>query len=616
MKFAAYLKAIRNYRFSIFRFSIAILIGWLITRISVENLESYFYDLRFRLTPKVTTTGLVQQVIFDTKTVESLQTIPNAKHHLDVVKKILASKPRFLVYNIDPSKIEGTQTEIQELADLLTLSSQVIYAHPETQLKGEASYTLPAPFHRIPVYSSPITSDKNILAKDNVTRRQMLVYQDIKMMSLQLASSYNSELNDLKNIRGSFSLLEALQVNIDFAPAGSFFTMKFEEILFDKQYTFSLLDKIVLLGDNLEKKSDRYRLTPFDRSINAMTTTEIQSNMIDSLIRNNSPRQPSLWLDVILTVLISILTFFVTLNLRPVNGILILSATLAFFTFTCFFAFWTSRYVIMMTHPYLAVFLCYYFLIPYRLIVENRKSWEYIQKNKLLSEVETLKTNFIGMMSHDLKTPLARIQGMTELISKDKNPLTSNQSEALSTIKASTEDLVTFINTILNYAKIESQGIELHKQSKDINSLIKEIILKYDFLAKLKHIQIQLELEPLFSLNIDPDLIKQVLSNLIENAIKYSPENSKILITSEEYNNHVVIQVADQGSGIDPEEIDKIFLKFFRSANAKSSAIKGSGLGLYLAKYFTELHKGKLTCESTLGQGSTFTLEIPIEIPK
>src|SRR6185312_9436764 len=262
---------------------------------------------------------------------------------------------------------------------------------------------------------------------------------------------------------------------------------------------------------------------------------------------------------------------------------------------------------------FLAIFLCYYFFIPYRLIVESRRSWEYFQKHKLLSEVEQLKTNFIGMMSHDLKTPLARIQGMTDIIQKDTNPISSQQHEALDTIKQSSEDLLKFISTILNYAKIESQGVELHFQSRDINEILKEVIKKHEFLARLKHIQLIAELEPLFSTKSDPELLRQVFSNLVENAIKYSPEKSKVLISSEEVDGNIVVQIADQGMGIPADELSNIFMKFFRSKYAKSSPIKGSGLGLYLAKYFVELHQGRITCESTPGQGSTFTVELPIK---
>lgn len=104
----------------------------------------------------------------------------------------------------------------------------------------------------------------------------------------------------------------------------------------------------------------------------------------------------------------------------------------------------------------------------------------------------------------------------------------------------------------------------------------------------------------------------QVITNLIENAIKYSPENSKILVSSEEIDGKIIIQVADQGIGIDPEDRDHIFTKFYRSQNAKTSNISGSGLGLYLSKYFVNLHQGQIHVESEPKSGSTFTIELPM----
>lgn len=128
----------------------------------------------------------------------------------------------------------------------------------------------------------------------------------------------------------------------------------------------------------------------------------------------------------------------------------------------------------------------------------------------------------------------------------------------------------------------------------------------------MKHIEIQTELEPLFSISLDPDLMKQVFSNLLENAIKYSQENSKVLVKTAEVDGFVQIQFQDHGPGISSDELDNVFMKFFRSKNAKSSPIKGSGLGLYLAKYFVELHQGRISVQSFVGKGSTFTVELPL----
>src|SRR5690606_31742281 len=160
-----------------------------------------------------------------------------------------------------------------------------------------------------------------------------------------------------------------------------------------------------------------------------------------------------------------------------------------------------------------------------RLIMENRRSWEYQQKNQLLTQVEELKSNFISMMSHDLKTPLARIRGMADVIKNDKDTqLTPQQLDAVVTIQKSSDDLTSLINSILNLGRIERESIKLHLKSKDINEVVKDVVAKKEFFANQKNIQLITELEPLFLIRIDVDLIQQVIANLIENAIKYSPE--------------------------------------------------------------------------------------------
>jgi signal transduction histidine kinase len=243
-------------------------------------------------------------------------------------------------------------------------------------------------------------------------------------------------------------------------------------------------------------------------------------------------------------------------------------------------------------------------------LLEQKKTWEAQQKNTLLSQVEELKTNFISMMSHDLKTPIARIQGMTDIILKDSVILSPKQREAIDFIRSSPDDLLRVLNSILNYAKIESDGVVLNKTSRDINKMLEEVILRHQFLAKMKGIQIVFEPETLFPILVDGDIMKQVFSNLIENAIKYSPENTKILIVTEELGDRIRIQVSDQGLGISQEDLPFIFSKFFRGSMAKISPIKGSGLGLYLTKYFIELHGGKISVESEVNLGTTFTVDL------
>lgn len=592
----------------------AVVIGFIISGLKLHSIEAYLYDLRFRLIPTATSSNQIVTILIDKDTIQKINHLPDLADHTELLKKIQLGSPIATVYVHPIKNLKGTSQdkikfvqESKKLAHFYQLTNELV-------MKGEGQLPLlPDELAEIQSLSGPPTADKKSFAQDGVTRRMMHNYQGQPMIHPYLAQLVNPEVSDKQKIKGLFPWIDSDQIFIHFQKPSAFQSFKFEQIL-AVDFDFSVFkDKIVLIGEDLQQDPNDYFQTPYSREISAMTAVDLHAQMLDTLIRNDGIRKAPDWLNYTLTILIAVLTIHVVLSLKPLIGILILLGSAFGFTLISFLAFWLNGFWIDMTHPFLAIFLCYYFLIPYRLIVENRRSWEYYQKHKLLSELETLKTNFIGMMSHDLKTPLARIQGMTEVISQDNSPLSSPQREALDTIKQSSEDLLKFISTILNYAQIESHGVQLHMQAKDINQLLKEVAKKYEFLAKLKHIQIVLELEPLFSLQVDPELLKQVFSNLIENAIKYSPENSKVLISSEEINNQIVIQVADQGPGIPAEEIPNIFMKFFRSQKAKSSPIKGSGLGLYLARYFVELHGGRIHCESTINQGSTFTVELPLK---
>lgn len=584
-----------------------------ISHIKLDYLESFFYDLRVKTKATSPNAKKVALVLFGSQSAESLKSDLSATILSKTLLKIEEQKPRFIVVNLRLKDITGTDLEKKTLSDMAAKIPGLYLTSNDLLLKGDKkTLSMPYPWDTFPIASAPQTSDSKILARDNVTRRMLISYQDIPLLHTIVAGTFNPTINNLNNIHGSFKFAGSDQVYVDFDPPGSFPRFSFQDILNSKVKT-DFKDKIVIIGNDTDLVSSDYVQTPYSRELANMTTAEMHANMFDTLLLNSAPQKMPDWFNTLLTFIIAVFTVHIVLSLKPSEGLILLGEVLLGFIGICYLSFWLFGLWIPMATPILAVFLCYYFLIPYRLIIENRRSWEYYQKNKLLSQVEELKTNFISMMSHDLKTPIARIQGMTNVILTDNVALSSQQREAVDTIKHSSDDLLKFINAILNYGRIESQGVQLHLQTKDINNVLHEVIKKHEFLAKVKRIQIVSELDPLFPIPMDADLMRQVLSNLVENAIKYSPEDTKIMVTSEERDDHVVIQVADQGPGIPQDELNNIFMKFFRSKNVKSSQIKGSGLGLYLAKYFTELHKGRIFVESNDGKGSTFTVELPME---
>ncbi len=607
----------------VLRLILALTMAFFITQIKLDFFESFLYDIRVRLRPPPPVSGEISMVVIDELTLQNLKKEPSAKDLSQLIEKLTGYQPRALVFDLDLTDLQGTFEEKTQMAEASLKNPNVFFMTDDLGVAGQNIHSsYPKPLDTLPVFPGLKSADISNFAKDGVSRRMMIAYQGREMLHLHLAKEFNPDLKDSAKIRGLFNFLGSDQLYINFHPEGAYPRIGFTQILEGTVDASFLRGKIVLVGQDLktsklvkignEKMERDYVRTPYSRDVLAMTSTELHANMFDTLILNNAPVRTSFWLDFIFVGMISVLTVYVVFSLRPLLGLFILAGSLAGFGLLGFFAFWPFGIWVSMSHPWLAIFLCYYFFIPYRLIIENRRSWEIYQKHKILKQVEELKTNFISMMSHDLKTPIARILGMADVILRDPTPISSPQREAVDTIKHSGDDLLKFINSILNYGQIESQAVQLHKQGRDINALLEEVIAKHEFLARLKKIQILKEFETLFPISVDPNLIKQVLSNLIENAIKYSNDETKILISTEEKGGSVIIQIADQGPGIPADELPNLFMKFYRSQNAKSSTIKGSGLGLYLAKYFVELHGGQVFVESTYGQGSTFTVQLPL----
>jgi len=609
-------------RYFYLKFLFAFIAAILISSLKLDYIESFFYDQRVSLRSHIDlykkTDPKVAVVLINSKTIEAYQGNPSYGDHTKLIQTLNELNAKYIVYEFrqvqkDFFDIEGTFNEKLSFADEIKNIKNFYISTQDLKMKGEKDdLKLNPPLDVLKLYSFPISADSKLFAKDGVTRRLMFQYQDQSMMHPILASYYNPELLKVDNIQGQFDLLDSKQVYIHYYPKNTFPTFSFEDVIHKKIPTDIFKDKIVVVGTDLGRSTKDYVATPMLHEPTAMPVAELQAHQLQTMIDNNAPMRAPKFVDQLLTVIMCLFTVYVTLALKPSRGLVILGATLVSYVILATILFIIFNLWIDLAHPLLALFLCYYFFIPYRLIKENRRSWEYYQKHQLLTQVEELKTNFISMMSHDLKTPIARIQGMTEVIYKDQQPLSNSQRDAIDTIRSSSDDLLKFINAILQYGRIESQGIELHRQSKDINQLLIDVVKKHEFLAKVKRIKIQQELEPMFPVQVDPELLKQVFSNLLENAIKYSPEDSVVTVRSREDGDKVLVDFIDQGIGIPEMDLPNIFMKFFRTHTVKTSTIKGSGLGLYLAKYFIELHKGQISAQSELNKGSIFTVELSI----
>ena len=229
-------------------------------------------------------------------------------------------------------------------------------------------------------------------------------------------------------------------------------------------------------------------------------------------------------------------------------------------------------------------------------------------------QVERLKDDFVHTVSHELRTPLATIKEFTAIL-KDgiAGPTTEDQERYLQIIQGNVDRLGRIINGLLGYATLESGRVLLDKHVVEVRPLVEHVVNTLTPLIEGKRLQLRLRLpeEPV-GLFVDQDKLIQVLINLVDNAIKFTPEPGHVTISVEDRENDVQFQVVDSGIGIAHEDLPKLFEKFQQFQQLPSHGKpKGTGLGLAITKRLVELHGGRIWADSRQGLGSTFTFTLP-----
>jgi PAS domain S-box-containing protein len=223
-----------------------------------------------------------------------------------------------------------------------------------------------------------------------------------------------------------------------------------------------------------------------------------------------------------------------------------------------------------------------------------------------------LKSEFLASMSHELRTPLHTIIGFADLLAEElKGPLNSHQKRFVDHIRHDSRHLLELINDILDLSKIESGRIELHPELFCAADAVEETVAGLRPLAQNKQIRIDEAHDTSLMVTADRLRFKEILYNLISNAIKFTPEKGQITIESGEQPDYVLFAVADTGIGIDPSERQAIFDKFYQVGSTTRGVREGTGLGLAITKNLVEMHGGKVWVESVPGMGSRFLFTLP-----
>jgi signal transduction histidine kinase len=242
-------------------------------------------------------------------------------------------------------------------------------------------------------------------------------------------------------------------------------------------------------------------------------------------------------------------------------------------------------------------------------IVEKSR---YLQQ---LLELNELKNKFLGMAAHDLRNPLSTLKGYLGLFLTDVlGELADDQREVLIDMNQTSDIMLGLINDLLDVTAIETGNLQLKRQSTNISQFLHDIQTSFRVHAKAKSIEIKLDLPvSLPVLNLDQARIKQVLANLITNAVKYSYSHTFILLRVKVFEKEVWIAVKDQGQGIPVEEMKYLFKDFSRTSVKPTAGEKSIGLGLAITRRIVEAHGGIIWVDSEIGKGSTFTFSLPIQ---
>lgn len=591
----------------------------------LASFESILYDLKVRWDFGTKPTPEIVIVTLDEESDDYLGDIYPYTYatHTRFLERLLPTEPKILNYFVKMPEASAEEDIYinsfkKQLKTFSDDGGHVNFGTEIDEIRGEE--LPPVPLRDFHYSLAQLNVDNNVFAKDDAVRRAIFNVSGEESLHLHTANQFRAlkrlpALN-VSDVIGAYYNDEADANFVLFRYSGSpvysefkYKTIPYHRVLVGNFSPEIFKDKIVLIGPNYISQSDNFYLTPFNLEEYKAPKLIIHASIIDSFIQNKTikmiPRSVSNTLAFVVAIILSILIS----KLKPKDGLIITLLVLASILTISYLLFVLLGLWLYTAHLVVTVFVVYYIWIPFRAIGEYQRRFAIQEEAKLLKQVEKLKQNFLSLMSHDLKTPVAKIAGVADNL-YTQNSGSPDIREKSQLIIDSTKELNKFISSILDLTKIESSNFGLNKVSKDINSIIETVIKDLNFSANQKQVQVKKQLAPLYPIQMDVNLITRVISNLVENAIKYSGNGSIVEVTTWDDEKWVYIEIKDNGVGIPAEELSNIFEKFYRIKNDANHSIKGTGLGLYLVKYFVELHGGTISVESIAGKETKFLVKL------
>ncbi len=435
--------------------------------------------------------------------------------------------------------------------------------------------------------------------EDQVLRRFSSPLTPIPHMGLKIAESeIGSSLQDVNVFLG-----ETKVINFR-GPGKTFPSVTARDLLRGQVPSDRLKNKIVIVGS---RGAEGHR---FQTPLGVMSRAEILANIADNVMKRRWIVRMDLGTSALYLMLVLVVAAAI-MNLYPQSiafvclvwfGTLLTSISL--WVFDTFY-FWTP-----VLSPLLELITAYIIFVGYQLTLKETQTWRLEREKIFMSELDQLKNNFVSLISHDLKTPIAKIQAICDRLLAGQQE--SSTREGLLSLRKESQELHRYIQSILQISRLESSQVKIQREATDINALVENVCEQVGPIVRGKRQRLAKDLEPMFSIEIDSVLIQEVILNLIENASKYTPEQGEITVRTKEVDDKVIFSVQDNGPGISKEDQERIFEKFFRG-QAHQTHTKGTGLGLFLAKYFVELHGGQVFLESQPGEGTRVGFNLPLK---
>jgi two-component system, OmpR family, phosphate regulon sensor histidine kinase PhoR len=603
------------------RFWIRALICWTLSAALLKFDAIENYDTRFKIRgPQQVGSSIVlvtintndfakaSNILSSNKQISSLVSINELNNTVDTFywDSVIWSKMLKIILNDEPQKIgvcfyfgDILKKTIANLKDFDVFQNSKIIWGLNSSMADKTNIPFTSKLDRSNIGNIQVTKDD-----DSVVRRLLIETDGVPNLAAKLTDAHYP--------------MRQKSLVINYAGNSQYHSISFSDVLNKKFPTDFFKNKIIIIG--AEKNNSQQILTPLGQISRHEFWAEVTHNYLHQAFIQKLP----------------IIAYIVLLFLLMLLAVFIITRypqTVSFFIFLWIATLWTAFSIwtfdtydtwIPIASAYALLILIWLTHIGYQALIIEKAHYKLQQEQNYFSELEQLKNNFVSLISHDLKTPIAKIQAVVDRLSLQNNQIIeeaeknqSNKSWDLSSdlknLKDYSEELNKYIQSILKLLRVESKEFRINKETADLNGIIENVLSRVQPLAQAKEIQIHLNLEPMFLIELDITLMTEVILNLVENAIKYTPNKGKINIHSSETETHVLVEIKDTGEGISQDEIEIVWKKFTRGKN-QDLKTKGTGLGLYLSKYFIELHGGKISLQSTINQGTTFLIELPIEI--